>query len=240
MNISIKFNESDSSKLYDDIINVNKKSFGHCHVADLYRLSKKIELYDETDSILERSTSIHDSYPKLLRIRDLICSLKVLLNENQSDILDTLQTFSSLTYIAKESKSGDEMKVLETILSYINKESMSFRLFKLIANQSVVFYPYILIKSKLERKFPLIDKNGFWDIDVKVYSDNVTISHIKTMKNKDVSDLVELVWRFTITYNSKDDKIEKCDLEIISIIFGEDVDESQKLRIIESIKREIE
>lgn len=237
MNISIKFNQLDSSQLLNDINGVNAKPLGHCHIADLFRLSKKIELCEEYDAIIERTSSKYDSHPKLLRIRDIICTLKVLLNENQSEILNTLETFSN---IARETKGNDEIKALDSIISGLQQSSKSLHLIKLMTNQSVIYYPYVLIKSKLEKLYPLIDKNGYWNIDVKVFRDVVKIEHIKSMKSKEVCDVVELVWNFSITYNFLEDIIEKCDLEISSIIFSEDVDDNKKDQIVESIKNAIE
>lgn len=232
---SIHLNKTDSFQLLKQIVNWwNNEPFDHCQVADFFRLSRKIQIQDEEFEILIERSNTSDNYPKLLRIRDIICFLQVIMNENQMNILSTMSIFHSHI-----KKGIDELKTLENILSELNpKNSSALALIKLIVSQSVVSHPYMLIKNKLNDIYSVIDNHGTWLIDVKISKGSIIITHSKSMKsNKEEQDLKGFEWHFRIIYNTSLNHIEKCELEISSFQFCKFITDTKKAHILDNIRK---
>lgn len=215
--INIVLNENDNMRILSHVVNNiwNSNPFTHVQVSDMLRLSKNVRLLDkDNDNVLMKDKEKQpNENERLINVRDILCSLKVLLGEEDASIMECLNLFSLFKNISK-----DNQKSLNAILSrMLIEDSLALKFFKLMANQSILAYPYILIKSKLEPMFQVIDKKGTWRIPVIVKGEQVIVSHRKKLRSTGEFEGMEIEWQLDIYYDRNIDYLEKCEIRIISI-----------------------
>lgn len=237
--VNIIFNEGDSVKILNYLVkNIwNDQPFTHVQLSDIIRLSRSIKLYDSSkDSLMLAARPVlADEKNVLNRIRDILCCLKIQLNEDQDSILETLNLFLLFKTISK-----DNQKSLEAVFSRMSiQNSLALKLYKVMANQSVLALPYVMLKTKLEPLFHVVDKKGFWSIPVQVEEDYIIVSHCKWLKSLGEFEGTEIEWKLDIYYDRNLDYIEKCEMSITSVRFRKKSLLHKKESILKAIEQKL-
>eukprot|EP00029_Vermamoeba_vermiformis_P007453 TRINITY_DN3233_c0_g1_i1.p1 TRINITY_DN3233_c0_g1~~TRINITY_DN3233_c0_g1_i1.p1 ORF type:complete len:395 (-),score=88.36 TRINITY_DN3233_c0_g1_i1:76-1260(-) len=232
--------------------------------ADFVRLSRNVEIIDEEGDVilnspknelrkLEESNGANNSENNaselqldptekkkihLVHMRDLLCYLKVALDEPQDNIVSVLDTF-----IVDANLKNDDIKHVSNFFTNVYLKSpedierdIVLQLLKAITNQAFVAPAYWALKTKFV-SYPVVDVSNSWRIVVEMQSNNhIQVTHMKRGKSQsqEPEDSFEFAWELIVTLYRNNNRldIENVWLKIKDFEFNAAVELEKKMEIV--------
>jgi hypothetical protein len=174
----------------------------------------------------------------LVHMRDLLCYLKVTLDEPQDNIISVLDTFA-----VDGNLKNDDIKAVSNFFTNVYLKSpedierdIVLQLLKAITNQAFVAPAYWALKTKFV-SFPVVDVSNSWRIIVEMQSNNrIQVTHMKRGKSQsqEPEDSFEFAWELIVTLYRNNNRldIENVWLKIKDFEFNAAVELEKKMEIV--------
>jgi len=208
---------------------------------DIPRLAKKIAIYGNggivhrpPDDELSSSGSLFNTTPRIDNtIRDIIVTLSEWLGEpkeKQEEILAQYPKFFG---------SGDpSLSLTEFLDNIVGPTSKVVNVLK-ACNQSILAPGVLKLKVAVGNQYPFKDVRGSWRIDVHIYSDGLSVTHLKRERSfeDDSADYFEFDWSLKLVYDKDVARLKEVYLYIEALTYGDRMVSSKKKKIREVMSK---